>query len=75
MVVAFSKPLYIIILNEHVFKANGITDEAKKRVIFLSVIGANNYKLLSSLITSAKPGEKSYSFLVDKLSILPLPPK
>ena len=27
-----------------------------------------NYKLLSSLVAPAKPGDKSYSFLVDKLS-------
>ena len=33
----------------------------------MSVIGASNYKLLSSLVAPAKPGEKSYSFLVEKL--------
>ena len=52
----------------HMFEANEITDAAKKRAIFLSVIGAGNYKLLSSLVAPAKPGDKSYSFLVDKLS-------
>ena len=48
--------------------ANGITDGAKKWAVFLSVIGASNYKLLSSLIAPAKPGEKEYSALVDKLT-------
>ena len=40
-------PLYVERL-EHVFVANGITDAAKKRAVFLLVIGASNYKLLSS---------------------------
>ena len=52
MAVAFRKvnasqdewPLYVERL-EHVFVANGITDGAKKRAVFLSVIGASNYKL------------------------------
>ena len=59
MAVAFSKinpfnpsqdewPLYVERLG-HMFKANKITDAAKKRAIFLSVIGDGNYKLLSSL--------------------------
>ena len=60
-------PLYVKRLR-HMFKENVITDAAKKRAIFLSVIGAGNYKLLSSLVVPAKPGDKSYSFLVDKLS-------
>ena len=53
---------------EHVFGVNGITDGAKKRAVFLSVIGATNYKLLSSLVAPAKPGEKEYSALVDKFA-------
>jgi len=40
----------------------------KKRAVFLSVIGASTYKLLSSLIAPDKPGDKEYTFLVDKLS-------
>ena len=60
-------PLYVERL-EHVFVANGITDGAKKQAVFLSVIGATNYKLLSSLVAPAKPGEKEYSELVDKLA-------
>ena len=60
-------PLYVERLG-HVFVANEITEEDKKRAIFLSVIGASTYKLLSSLLAPAKPGEKSYTFLIDKLS-------
>ena len=60
-------PLYVERLG-HVLVANGITEEPKKRAIFLSVIGASNYKLLSSLVAPAKPGEKEYTELVEKLS-------
>ena len=60
-------PLYVERLG-HVFVANGITEEDKKRAVFLSVIGASTYKLLSSQLAPAKPEEKSYTFLVDKLS-------
>ena len=60
MVVAFGKinsfnssqdewPLYVERLG-HVFVANGITEEEKKQAVFLSVIGASTYKLLSSLL-------------------------
>jgi len=51
----------------HVFIANGIMEEAKKRAVFLSVIGVSTYKLLSSLIAPDKPGDKEYTFLVNKL--------
>ena len=57
-------PLYVERLG-HVFVANGITEEEKKRAVFLSVIGASTYKLLSSLLAPVKPGEKSYTFLID----------
>ena len=52
----------------HVFVANGITEDAKKRAVFLSVIGASTYKLLSSLLAPDKPGEKAYETLVEKLT-------
>ena len=42
-------PLYVKRLG-HVFDANGITEAAKKRAVFLSVIGVSTYKLLSSLV-------------------------
>jgi len=51
-----------------VFIANGITEDAKKRAVFLSVIGTSTYKLLSSLIAPNKPGDKAYTFFVIKLS-------
>ena len=41
-------PLYVERLG-HVFVAIGITEE-KKEAVFLSVIGASTYKLLSSLL-------------------------
>ena len=66
-------PLYIERLG-HVFVANGITEDAKKRAVFLSVIGASTYTLLSSLLAPDKPGEKAYETLVEKLKyLLPLP--
>ena len=45
----------------HFFAANGITDAEKKRSVLLSVIGASAYKVLRSLVSPAKPGEKTYS--------------
>ena len=53
---------------EYFFAANGITDATKKRAVFLSVIGACTYKTLRNILSPAKPGEKEYSELVDKLS-------
>ena len=53
---------------EHFFAANGIDMEEKKRSAFLAVIGPATYKVLRNLVTSARPGEKSYKDLVDKLA-------
>ena len=39
----------------HFFAANGITEENKKRSVFVSIMGPNAYKLLRSLISPAKP--------------------
>ena len=55
-------PLYVERLG-HVFVANSITEEAKKRAVFLSVIGPSNYKLLLSLLAPDKPGDKEYKTL------------
>ena len=52
----------------HFLDANGITDEGKKRSVFLTVIGPAAYRLLISLITPAKPGEKGYDDLVKTLT-------
>jgi len=48
----------------HFFAANGIAEDEKKRSVFLSVIGPNAYKLLRSVISPAKPGEKTFQELV-----------
>jgi len=40
----------------HFFLANGITEEAKKRSIPLSVCGAKTYRLIRNLATLRKPG-------------------
>ena len=53
---------------DHFFAANGVTDETRKRAIFLSVVGPKTYKLLSSLIAPTKPGDKSYVDLVKALT-------
>ena len=50
----------------HFFGANGITEEAKKRDIFLSAIGVDNYKLLKSLLHPALPGDTPYDDLTRK---------
>ena len=49
----------------HILDANGID---KKRSILLSTIGPAPYKLLTSLISPNKPGEKSYEELVTFLT-------
>ncbi len=49
---------------EHFFAANGITENEKKRSVFLSVIGPSSYKLLRNLVAPAKPGEKTFDELV-----------
>ena len=60
---------------EHYFAANEIEDAAKKRAIFLTVIGPTAYKLLRSLVAPEKPGDKSYDELkaVLKLHHSPTP--
>ena len=52
---------------KHFFVANDVTDAGKKRAIFLSVVGPKTYKLLSSLISPATPGEKDFGELVGVL--------
>ena len=52
----------------HFFTANGITDADKKRAVFLSVIGAATYKTLRNILSPAKPGDKTYEELIEKLS-------
>ena len=44
--------------------ANGITDDAKKVTVFLTVIRGKAYALLRNLLAPIKPAAKSYSELV-----------
>ena len=50
---------------EHYFAANGHTEADKKKAILLSAVGAAAYKRLRSLVCPAKPGDKTYTELVD----------
>lgn len=52
---------------DHFLAANGIED-AKKKDVFLAVIGPPTYKLLKSIVAPAKPGEKEYDQLVQLLT-------
>ena len=56
---------------EQFFEVNGITGDskaAKRWATFLSVIGPRPNKLLRSLLTPAKPTDKTYTELVAKLT-------
>ncbi|KAJ8039789.1 hypothetical protein HOLleu_13900 [Holothuria leucospilota] len=55
---------YVEKLN-HFFTANDITEETKKQSVFLSLIGADAYKLLRNLASPEKPGDKTYKDLVE----------
>ena len=50
--------LYMERLDQY-FLANGITDAAKQKAIFLSVCGSKTYSLLRGLVHPEKPGDKS----------------
>ena len=52
---------------DHLFVTNNIIDEDKKRTVFLSVVGPKPYRMLTSLLSPEKPGEKSYYQLVELL--------
>ena len=54
---------------EHFFVANSVTDNDKKRSILLTVMGPSAYKLLRSLISPAKPGDKSFEELVTAMKL------
>ncbi len=49
---------------EHYFVANDVTTLTKKQAVLLTVIGPDSYKLLRSLVSPDKPGDKSYDELV-----------
>ena len=46
------------------FTAKGITNNAKKVTVLLTVIGGKAYVLLRNLLAPAKPAEKSFNVLV-----------
>ena len=52
----------------HFFTANGIDEEARKKAVFLSVIGPSAYKLTRSLVSPRKPGDLEYKDLVDTMT-------
>lgn len=52
---------------EFFFMANDIEDLEKRRAVLLSCCGPATYSLLRSLVSPAKPGEKSYAELVKTL--------
>ena len=52
----------------HLFEANRIEDEGKKRSIFLMMVGPTVFKLIHNLASPAKPGDKSYRALVKLLT-------
>ncbi len=45
---------------EHFFTAKGHTYDHQKKAILLSLIGPSAYKLLGSLVSLQKPGDKTY---------------
>ena len=52
---------------EQFFLANGIDDDGKKLAVFLTVVGAKTYALLSNLVAPTKPAAKSYPELKEVL--------
>ena len=48
-------------------EANGVTDQGKKRMTFLSVISSMTFQLLWSLIVPESPGNKSLEDLMEVL--------
>lgn len=48
---------------EHFFVANEVTDTNKMKSILISCCGSKSYKLMRSLCTPMKPGEKTYDEL------------
>ena len=54
--------------------ANEVENADKKRAIFLSTIGPQAYKLLSSLVVPESPSEKAYTDLVKAMTDHHSPP-
>ena len=48
----------------HYLTANGINEVGRKKAVLLTTIGAKAYKLLRTLVSPEKPGDKTYDELV-----------
>ena len=60
--------LQYVVRLEHFFVANSIDNAEKKRGVLLTAVGAATYKTLRNIVSPSKPGEKSYTQLVEALS-------
>ena len=49
---------------KHFLLANGVTVDAQNSHLFLTLMGASTFKLLSNLIAPQEPGELSYTQVV-----------
>ena len=49
---------------EYYFQANRITEGDTKKAILISAMGEKAYKLMRSLVSPAKPNDKSFGQLV-----------
>ena len=49
---------------EQFFVANGIESDAKKKAVFLTVIGGKAYGLLRNLLSPTKPADADYGTLI-----------
>ena len=60
---------------EYYFQANKITEGDTKKAILISVMGEKAYKLMHSLVSPAKPNDKSFGQLVKAMRghLYPLP--
>ena len=60
---------------EYYFQANKITEGDTKKAILISVMGEKAYKLMRSLVSPAKPNDKSFGQLVKAMRghLCPLP--
>ncbi|XP_048254597.1 uncharacterized protein K02A2.6-like [Haliotis rufescens] len=55
---------YIERLNQY-FVANDVEDAGKRKAILLTIVGKETYSLMRTLVSPAKPADKSYTELVD----------
>ena len=61
-------------LMEYYFQANKITEGDTNRAILISTMGEKAYKLMRSLISPAKPNDRSFGQLVEAMRGLLCPP-